>query len=45
LFDDALFEIRRVSRPGGTVLISTPLHPARWTAFDDLWATDGTTGR
>jgi SAM-dependent methyltransferase len=34
--DDALSEIARVSRPGGTVLISTPLHPSRWTAFDDF---------
>lgn len=34
--DDALSEIVRVSRPGGTVLISTPLHPSRWTAFDDF---------
>lgn len=30
----ALSEITRVARPGGTVLISTPLHPSRWTAFD-----------
>jgi SAM-dependent methyltransferase len=34
--DGALSEITRVSRPGGTVLISTPLHPSRWTAFDDF---------
>lgn len=32
----ALTEITRVARPGGTVLISTPLHPSRWTAFDDF---------
>jgi SAM-dependent methyltransferase len=32
----ALKEIARVTRPGGTVLISTPLHPSRWTAFDDF---------
>jgi SAM-dependent methyltransferase len=29
-------EIRRVSRPGATVVLAVPLHPARWTAFDDL---------
>ncbi len=34
--DGSLSEIVRVSRPGGTVLISTPLHPARWTAVDDF---------
>jgi SAM-dependent methyltransferase len=34
--DEALAEIVRVSRPGGTVLISTPLHPSRWTAFDEF---------
>jgi SAM-dependent methyltransferase len=32
----ALAEISRVTRPGGTVLISTPLHAERWTAFDDF---------
>ena len=32
----ALAEIARVSRPGATVLISTPLHVSRWTAFDDF---------
>ena len=32
----ALSEIARVSRPGATVLISTPLHASRWTAFDDF---------
>ena len=32
----ALGEITRVTRPGGTILISTPLHPSRWTAFDDF---------
>jgi SAM-dependent methyltransferase len=32
--DRALAEISRVTRPGGTVLISTPLHEARWTEFD-----------
>ncbi|MGH3184287.1 MAG: class I SAM-dependent methyltransferase [Streptosporangiaceae bacterium] len=34
--DAALSELSRVARPGGTVLISTPLHPSAWTAFDDL---------
>jgi SAM-dependent methyltransferase len=32
----ALREISRVARPGATLLISVPLHPARWTAFDDF---------
>jgi SAM-dependent methyltransferase len=34
--DGALSELARVARPGGTVLISTPLHPSRWTSFDDF---------
>jgi SAM-dependent methyltransferase len=32
----ALSEISRVTKPGGALLISTPLHPSRWTAFDDF---------
>jgi SAM-dependent methyltransferase len=32
----ALREIARVARPGAAILISVPLHPARWTAFDDF---------
>ena len=32
----ALEEISRVARPGGVLLISTPLHPSRWTPFDDF---------
>lgn len=32
--DSALAELVRVTRVGGTLLISTPLHPARWTQFD-----------
>jgi SAM-dependent methyltransferase len=32
----ALAEISRVTKPGGTLLLSTPLHPSRWTAFDDF---------
>jgi len=34
--DGALSEISRVTRPGGVLLISTPLHPSRWTPFDDF---------
>lgn len=34
--DGALSELSRVTRPGGLVLISTPLHPLLWTAFDDF---------
>ena len=29
-------EIRRVTREGATVVLSVPLHPARWNAFDVL---------
>ncbi|HMK87273.1 MAG TPA: class I SAM-dependent methyltransferase [Steroidobacteraceae bacterium] len=32
----ALAELSRVAKPGAVVLCSVPLHPARWTAFDDL---------
>ena len=34
--DGALSELSRVVQPGGTLLISTPLHPSRWTSFDDF---------
>lgn len=34
--DGALAELVRVTRPGGIVLISIPLHPSRWSAFDDF---------
>lgn len=34
--DRAFSELSRVTARGGTVLISLPLHPARWTAFDDF---------
>ena len=30
----AFAELARVTAPGGAVLLSTPLHPAAWTAFD-----------
>jgi SAM-dependent methyltransferase len=32
----ALGEISRVAKPGAVLLISVPLHPERWTAFDDF---------
>jgi len=32
----ALSEIARVAAPGAVLLLSAPLHPARWTAFDDF---------
>jgi SAM-dependent methyltransferase len=32
----ALSEVSRTAKPGGIVLISIPLHPARWTSFDDF---------
>ncbi len=34
--DGALSEISRVSTAGAAVLVSVPLHPARWTPFDDF---------
>jgi len=34
--DGALSELSRVASAGAVILISTPLHPARWTAFDDF---------
>jgi SAM-dependent methyltransferase len=35
--DDAAFsELSRVAKPGATLLLSMPLHPSRWTPFDDL---------
>lgn len=34
--DGALAELARVVRPGGVLLISTPLHPLLWNAFDDF---------
>ena len=32
----ALAELARVAAPGGALLLSAPLHPSRWTAFDDF---------
>ena len=34
--DGALSEVSRTAKPGGTLLLSMPLHPARWTSFDDF---------
>jgi SAM-dependent methyltransferase len=34
--EGALSELSRVAKPGAILLISTPLHPLRWTAFDEL---------
>jgi SAM-dependent methyltransferase len=34
--DAALAEIARVAAPGATLLLSAPLHPERWTTFDDF---------
>lgn len=34
--DAAMSELARVARPGAAVLLSAPLHPSRWTLFDDL---------
>ncbi len=34
--DAALSELARVAAPGATLLLSVPLHPAAWNAFDDF---------
>jgi len=34
--DAALAELARVTRPRGTLILSTPLYGAYWTAFDDF---------
>jgi SAM-dependent methyltransferase len=35
--DRAVFgELARLARPGATLLLSAPLHPSRWTAFDHI---------
>ena len=34
--DLALSELSRVCAPGGVLLLSVPLHPSHWTAFDEF---------
>ncbi len=34
--DGALAELGRVAAPGAALLLSVPLHPSQWTAFDDF---------
>ncbi|WP_090450935.1 methyltransferase domain-containing protein [Dyella sp. OK004] len=34
--ETALSELARVAAPGATLLMSVPLHPEAWTAFDDF---------
>jgi SAM-dependent methyltransferase len=34
--DRALAELARVAAPGAALLMATPLHPGRWTPFDDF---------
>jgi len=35
--DEVVFrELARVLRPGGTLVMSSPLHPDSWTGFDDV---------
>jgi SAM-dependent methyltransferase len=34
--DGALSELSRVAVPGATLLLSVPLHPLHWTAFDEF---------
>lgn len=34
--DGALSELSRVAAPGAALLLSVPLHPSYWTAFDDF---------
>lgn len=34
--DRALSELSRVAAPGATFLLSVPLHPSHWSAFDDF---------
>jgi len=32
----ALHELSRVAKPGAVILLSVPLHPERWSTFDDF---------
>jgi SAM-dependent methyltransferase len=34
--DEALSELSRVAAPAAVLLLSAPLHPSRWTRFDEL---------
>ena len=34
--DGALSEISRVAKGGAAIMLSVPLHPTRWTSFDDF---------
>ncbi|HEX4985719.1 MAG TPA: methyltransferase domain-containing protein [Burkholderiales bacterium] len=34
--DKAFAELARVCAPGGALLVAVPLHPSRWTPFDDF---------
>jgi SAM-dependent methyltransferase len=34
--EEALAELSRVASPDAVLLLSAPLHPSRWTSFDDL---------
>jgi len=34
--ESVLGELSRVAAPGAALLLSVPLHPSHWTAFDDL---------
>jgi len=34
--DEALGELSRVAAPGAALLLSVPLHPSRWNAFDEF---------
>lgn len=34
--EPVLRELARVIRPGGTLVLSSPLHPDRWTRFDEV---------
>jgi SAM-dependent methyltransferase len=35
--EDAVFGgLARLARPGAVLLLSAPLHPSRWTSFDDI---------